>query len=69
MDVVPHLLSLVAKDRILALFEIAFDEVTQKTVKFDASVIGAAETAPAQTAGGQSEITAIFLDHDIGGEF
>jgi hypothetical protein len=68
VDVVAHLLALVAEDLVLAALEIAFHEVAEEAVEFDAAVIGAGEAAAAQRAGGQVEVAAVLLDHHVGGD-
>ncbi len=37
-------------------------------MELDAAVVGAGEAAAAQCAGGQPEISAVFLHHDVGGD-
>ena len=66
MGVVADLFVLVTEDLVFAAFEVAFDQIGKEAVELDAAVVGPGETAAAQTAGGQSEIAAVFLDHDIG---
>ena len=67
VDVIAHLLALVAEDLILAALHVAFDEVAQEAVELDAGVVGAGQTAAAQTAGGHGEIASVFLHHDVRG--
>lgn len=69
VDVVADLFAFVAEDFVFAAFEIAFDEVREESVEFDARVVGTGEAAAAQAASGQAEVAAIFLDHDVGGDF
>jgi hypothetical protein len=38
-------------------------------VKIHAGVVGAGETPATQGAGRQVEVTTVFLDHDVGGDF
>ena len=66
VDVVADLFALVAENLVFAAFQVAFDQIGKEAVELDAAVVGPGETAAAQTAGGQSEIAAVFLDHDIG---
>ena len=69
VDVVTYLLAFVSKDLVFAAFEIAFDEVGEEPMKFDAGVIGAGEASAAQAAGRHAEIATVFLDHHIPGNF
>lgn len=45
MDVVPHLLSFVPENLVGSAFDIAFDQVTEKSVQLDAAMIWAGQTA------------------------
>ena len=65
VDVVAHLLALVAVDLVFATFEIAFHEVAEEAVEFHAGVVRASEATTAQAAGGHVEIASVFLHHDI----
>lgn len=69
MDIIPHLLSLVAEDIVFSPFKIAFHQITQKAVQFYARVIRAGEAPAAQTAGGHAKVSAVLLDHHIGSDF
>lgn len=69
MDVVADLFALVSENLVFTSFEVALHEVTQKSVEFDSTVVGAGETAATEAAGGESEVASIFLHHDIGGDF
>ena len=69
MDVVADLLARVAENFVFAAFKVAFDEVAEEAVEFDATVVGAGEAAAAEAAGGHGEIASVFLHHDIGGDF
>lgn len=69
VDVVAHLLALVAENLVFAAFEIAFHEVAEESVELDAGVVRAGEAAAAQTAGGHVEIASVFLHHDIRRDF
>jgi hypothetical protein len=69
MDVVADLFAHVAKNFVFAAFKVAFDEVTEEAVEFDAAVVGAGEAAAAEAAGGHGEVASVFLHHDIGGDF
>ena len=48
VDVVAHLLALVAEDPVLAPLEVAFDEVAQEPVELDAGVVRPGQAAAAQ---------------------
>ena len=66
VDVVAHLLALVAEDRVLAPFQVAFHQVAEETVQFDAGMVRAGQAAAAQAAGRHAEVAAVFLHHDVG---
>lgn len=68
VDVIADLLPLVAEDAVLFALEVAFNEVAEESVQLDAGVVGAGEAAPAQGAGGHTEVAAVFLNHDVGGD-
>jgi hypothetical protein len=68
VDVVAHLLALVAEDPVLAALEVALDQVAEEAVELDAGVVGPGQAAAAQAAGGHPEIAAVLLDHHVGGE-
>ncbi len=67
VNVVAHLLALVAEDGVLALFQVALDEVAQEPVKLDPRVIGSRQASAAQRAGRHTEIASVLLHHDVGG--
>jgi len=69
VNVVADLLALVAKDLVFAAFEVAFDQIAEEAVEFDAGVVGSGEAAAAQAAGGHVEVASVFLHHDVGGDF
>src|ERR1700730_3642492 len=69
VDIIPYLLSLVTIDLIFPSLDVAFDEITQKTVQLDARVIRSGETPTPQAAGRHIKVAAVFLDHDVGGDF
>src|SRR5436309_68917 len=52
MNVVADLFAFVTVYFVFLFFEVAFDEVTQKTVQFDPAMVGASQAATAQTASG-----------------
>ena len=68
MDVVAHLLALVAEDLVFAPFDVALHQVAEEAVQLDAGVIRAGEAAAAQAAGGHAEIAAVLLHHDVAGD-
>ena len=68
MDVVAHLLALVAEDLVFAAFEVALHQVAEKAVQLDAGVVRAGQAAAAQAAGRHAEVAAVFLHHHVGGD-
>ena len=66
MDIVPYLLSLVAKNTILAFFEIALHKVTQEAMELYAGMVGACQATATKAAGGHVEIATVLLNYDIG---
>ncbi len=69
VDVVTNLFAFIAENFVELTFDVAFDEVAQKAVQFHAAVIGAGQTAAAQTAGLHAEVTPVFLHHHVTGDF
>src|SRR5579864_8409737 len=69
VDIISHLFSLVAVNLIFPAFDVTLDEITQKAMQLDAGVIRPGEASPAQTTGGHIEVAAVFLNHDVGGDF
>ena len=69
MNVVADLFALVTEDSVFAAFKITFHEVGKKAVEFDSAVVGAGEASSAEAARRHAEVAAVFLDHDIGGDF
>ena len=69
MDIIPDLFALIAEDSVFAPFEIALQEITQKSVQFDTRVVGTRQAAAPQAASGHAEITSVFLHHDIRCDF
>jgi hypothetical protein len=65
VDVVAHLLAFIPVDLVLATLEIAFDEVTQKTVQLHARMVRAGQTAPPQATRRQAEIASVFLHQHV----
>src|SRR5262249_55926549 len=66
VDVVADLLAFVAVDFVGASLHVAFDEIAQEPVQFDATMVGAGETSPAQATRLHAKITPILLDHHVG---
>src|SRR5262245_25061953 len=56
MDVVSYLLTLVTVYLVQPAILVAFHEITEKTVQFNAAVIGTCKTASPQTAGAHAEV-------------
>jgi len=69
MNVVAHLLALVAVDFVFASFQVALDEVTQEPMELDSRVIGTGQATAAQTARGHPKVMTVFLHHNVGGHF
>jgi hypothetical protein len=69
MDVIPHLLALIAVDFVQPLLDIALDQVAQKAVQLDATMVRAGQTAAAQATRLQAEVAPVLLHHDISGDF
>jgi hypothetical protein len=69
MDIIAHLFPFVAVNIIIALFEVAFDQITQETVQLNSAMSRAGQAATAQTTGGHSKIAAVLLNQNVGGEF
>jgi len=67
VDVVAYLLPLVAEDAIGLAGDGAFHQVGQKSMQLGAGMAGAGEAAAAETHRAHAEITAVFLDEQIGG--
>jgi hypothetical protein len=59
--VVSYLLTFVPKDFVDATFDVAPDQIAQKSVELHAAVIGPGQAAPPETASLHAEIAAIFL--------
>src|SRR5262249_31469688 len=69
MNIVADLFALVSVDPVQAAFDIAPDEMAEKAVKFNSTVVRSGEAPSAQAACLHPEITTVLLDHDIGGDF
>src|ERR1019366_7094973 len=65
MDVVPHLLALVAEHFVFAALDVALHQITEEPVQFHAGAIRTGQAAAAQAAGWHIEIPAVLLHHDI----
>jgi hypothetical protein len=55
MDVIPDLFSLVAKNAVGPVFEIALDQIAKEPVQFDPTVVRPGQAAAPQGAGGHAE--------------
>lgn len=69
MDVVADLLAFVAEDPVFTPLEIALHQIAKKSVQLDAGMVRAGQTSTTQGTGRHAEISPVFLDHDIGGNF
>ena len=69
VDVVAHLLALVAVDFVFLALQVAFDQVAEKSVQLDAGVVRPGQASAAQAAGRQAEVEAVFLDDNVGRRF
>src|SRR6185369_474421 len=69
MDIVPHLLSFIAKDRVVAFFQIALHQIAEEAVEFHSGVVRTGEACPSQAAGRHAEIAAVLLYHDVARHF
>ena len=67
VDIVAHLLALVAEDGVGPAGDGAPDQVGEKAVQFGARMGRACQAAAAEGAGLQTEVATVFLGHDIGG--
>src|ERR1700693_4214119 len=69
MNVVTHLFAFVAVDFVETALEVALDQVAEKSMQLDTAVIRTSEATAAQTAAAQAEVSPVFLNHDIAGNF
>lgn len=69
MNVIADLFSLVAEDLVFSFFDIGFHEVGQESVELYSGMVGTGEAAASKAAGGHAEVAAVFLDHDVAGDF
>ena len=65
VDVVTHLLPLVAEHPVLTPLKITFHQITEKAVQLDPGMVGSGQAAASQAAGGHIEVAALLLHHDI----
>ena len=68
MDVVPHLLALVAVNLVLLAFHVALDQVAEEAVQLHAGVVRPRQAPAAQATGGHVEVPAVLLHQHIRGE-
>ena len=66
MDLIAHLLALVAEDRVRLRGLCDFHEVGKKTVELDRTVVGAGEAPAAKHPDLHIEVPTILLCHNIG---
>lgn len=66
VNIVPDLLTFVAKDTILVSLKIALDQVAQETVQLNSCMIRSRQTASSQTACWHPKVAAVLLDRNIG---
>jgi hypothetical protein len=69
VNVIAHLFTFIAEHVVRASFQIAPNEVTEKTLELDSRVVRSREAASAQAAGRHQEIPSVFLHHYIGSHF
>ncbi len=69
VDVIAHLLAFISVNPILPARHGAFHEVGQKSVKLGSRMGWSGQTSSAEYTRFHAEIPAIFLDHDIRGDF
>src|SRR5579864_6199987 len=69
VNVVAHLFALVAVDFVKPALEVAFDQVAEKSVQLDPAVIRTGKATAAQATAAQAEVSSIFLNHDVAGDF
>ena len=65
MDIVAHLLALVAEYRVFAALHIALGEIAEEAMQLDPGMVRAGQAAATQAASRQIEVAAIFLHHHI----
>lgn len=69
MDVVADLFAFVAENLVFTAFEVAFDQIGKEAVEFDTRVVRAGKAAAAEATSRHAEVAAVFLDHDVAGDF
>src|SRR5260370_36499045 len=67
MNIIPYLFSLITVNFVGLAFEIATDQVAEKTVQLDSRVIRSRQTTGAQATTRHLKITSIFLHHHVCG--
>ena len=65
VDVVAHLLTLIAEHLIQPPLQVALHQITQKAMQLHPAVVRPGEAAAPQAAAGQAEIAAVFLHHHV----
>lgn len=68
VNVVANLFALVTEHSVLSLFQIAFDQVTQKAMQFHSRMIRPGQAAGSQAAGWHSEVSSVLLNNNVGGK-
>ena len=63
VDVVAHLLALVAEEAVFPAFQVAFHQIAEEAMQFHTGVVRAREASATQAAGGHDEVAPLFL-HD-----
>ena len=65
VDVVTHLFALIAEDAVLAPFQVALHQITEKAVQLHAGMVRPGQAATAQAASRHIEVAPVFLHHHI----
>jgi hypothetical protein len=69
VNVVANLFAFVAVDFVKPTLEVALDQIAEESMQLDSAVIRTSEATAAQAAAAKAEISPIFLNHDIAGNF
>src|SRR6266581_2707105 len=69
MDVIPNLFSLIAVDEVLLAGYTAPHEVREEPVELGTGMGGPGEAAATEYPGPKTEVAAIFLHENVGGDF
>src|SRR5579864_911645 len=69
VDIVTHLLALVAEDAVWLAVNHAFHQVRQETVQFRTGMARPCQATAAEANRFHSEIAPVLLDHDVGRGF